>query len=315
MTPAEVFIGIDVSKKTLDVSGYPEKYQAQFSNDEAGRIQLLDAMREIQPALVVMEATGGLEFEAAALLATAAVPVAVINPRHARDFAKGLGLLAKTDQVDAWALARFAAAVRPEQRELKNEALRGLEEVLTRRRQLVDMVTAERNRQGQASASMSDEIEEHITWLKRRIKIADLDLGKAVKASPAWKAKADILASVPGIGHVATMTLLAELPELGNLDRRALCALVGVCPFNRDSGTLRGKRSIWGGRASVRAVLYMAALVATRHNPVIKQFYQKLLDAGKIKKVALVACMRKLLVILNSMVHNNTQWTATKLNG
>lgn len=310
ITQPEVFIGIDVSKKTLDVCSYPDKQKAQFSNDAAGHQQLLEAMRKVQPTLIVMEATGGLEFEATALLVTSGLPVAVINPRNARDFAKAVGLLAKTDQVDAWALARFASAVRPEQREIKSEALRGLEEVLTRRRQLVDMVTAESNRKGQASANMAKEIDEHISWLKQRIKSADLDLGKAVKASPAWKAKADVLTSVPGIGSVATFTLLAELPELGTLNRREICALVGVCPFNRDSGTLRGKRSIWGGRTSVRAVLYMAALVATRHNPVIKQFYQKLLDAGKLKKVALVACMRKLLVILNSMVRNNTPWAS-----
>jgi transposase len=303
-----MFFGIDVSKKQLDVASHPKKYQAQFSNDADGREALVEALRQQVPTLIVMEATGGLELEAAAALATAGLPVAVINPRHARDFAKAIGLLAKTDQVDAWALARFAEAVKPEQRALKDEGLRALEEVLTRRRQLVDMMTAEKNRKKQASEAMTKEIDEHINWLEQRIKKADLDLGRAVKASPVWKAKTDLLRSVPGIGAVGMMTLLTELPELGTLDRRAIAALVGVCPFNRDSGSLRGKRSIWGGRSSVRAVLYMTTLVATRWNPVIRQFYQKLLNAGKLKKVALVACMRKLLVILNSMVRNNTEW-------
>jgi transposase len=309
----EVFYGIDVSKKTLDVSAYPDAYRGQFNNDEAGRRQLVEVLQQRRSRLIVLEATGGLEFEITASLATAGLPVVVINPRQARDFAKALGLLAKTDQVDALMLARFAEAVKPEQRPIKNDSMRALEEVLTRRRQLVEMVTAESNRKLQVSSKMVKEIDEHIAWLKQRIKGADTDLGTTIKASPVWKAKADLLSSVPGIGPVTMCTLLAELPELGTLDRRQISALVGICPYNRDSGSFRGKRRIWGGRASVRSALYMAALVATRYNPIIKAHYQKLLATGKLKKVALVACMRKLLVILNAIMRNKTAWSATEI--
>ena len=310
----ELYCGIDVSKLTLDVDSVPTRGAAQFANDAAGRAGLVKLLLQRQPQLIVLEATGGLEFEIAAALAVAGLPVAVVNPRQARDFAKAIGLLAKTDQVDAWMLARFAQSVRPALRPFKSEELRALEEVLTRRRQLIEMVTAEQNRKLQASVKMAKDIEEHLDWLKQRIKGADTDLGHAIKASPVWKAKADLLQSVPGVGAVTIVTLLAELPELGTLDRRQISALVGVCPYNRDSGKFRGKRAIWGGRASVRAVLYMAALVATRYNPVIRRFYQKLLAAGKLKKIALVACMRKLLVTLNAMVRNNTAWAATTLS-
>ena len=310
-TSSEVYVGIDVSKKGLDLDCYPDSHKSHFSNDEAGHGALVDMLAPLQPKLIVVEATGGLEMAAVAMLAAAQLPVVVINPRQARDFAKALGILAKTDEVDAHVLARFAQAVKPELRPIKTSEVRELEEVLTRRRQLVEMVTAEQNRKGQVSSRMAKEIDEHLLWLKRRIKGADTDLGKAIKSSPAWQAKADLLSSIPGVGPVTMVTLLAELPELGELNRREIAALVGICPFNRDSGTYRGKRRIWGGRATVRAALYMAALVATRYNPTIKQFYQKLLNVGKVKKVALVACMRKLLTTMNAMVQNNTPWSAT----
>jgi transposase len=307
----DVYVGIDVSKKGLDVDSYPKSNRAHFSNDDAGHYSLVEALRLREPKWIIVEATGGLETAVVGQLAGAGLPVVVINPRQARDFAKALGILAKTDEVDAHVLARFGEAVKPAFRPIKPDDLRQLEEVLTRRRQLVDMVTAEQNRKLQASARMAKEIDEHLDWLKRRIKAADMDLGNAIKSSPVWRAKADLLSSIPGVGPVTMVTLLAELPELGQLNRREIAALVGICPFNRDSGAYRGRRRIWGGRASVRAVLYMAALVATRFNPTIRAYYQKLIAAGKLKKVALVACMRKLLTTMNAMVHNNSTWTAT----
>lgn len=306
-----LYVGIDVSKKGLDLDSYPSSNRAHFPNDEAGHQALVAALGLLQPALIVVEATGGLEMAMVVALASAGLPVVVINPRQARDFAKALGILVKTDEVDAHVLARFAEAVKPALRPVKADDVRELEEVLTRRRQLVDMVTAEQNRKLQVSAKMAKEIDEHLLWLKQRIKGTDTELGIAIKHSPVWQAKANLLASIPGVGKVTTVTLLAELPELGQLNRREISALVGVCPFNRDSGAYRGKRRIWGGRSTVRAVLYMATLVATRFNPTIRLYYKKLLSAGKLKKVALVACMRKLLTTMNAMVHNNTLWSAT----
>jgi len=306
----DIYIGIDVCKARLDVDSYPQSHRTSFTNDEAGRQALIEALRLLAPKGIVLEATGGLESAVACDLARAGMPVFVVNPRQARDFAKAIGLLAKTDQIDAFALARFAEAVKPAPRALKSDELHQLEEILTRRRQLVEMVTAENNRKTRASAKMAKAIDEHVDWLQRRIKGADTDLNDAIKRSPVWQAKSDLLKTIPGVGQVTVNTLLAELPELGELNRREICALVGVCPFNQDSGGSRGKRRIWGGRASVRSALYMAALVATRHNSVIKAFYQKLLATGKVKKVALVACMRKLLTTMNAMVQNNTPWAA-----
>lgn len=306
-----LYIGIDVSKSHLDVDGYPESHRSQFGNDAAGHQNLAAKLQSLQPRWIVVEATGGLEVELVSVLATAGLPVAVINPRQARDFAKAIGVLAKTDQVDAAVLARFGEAVKPALRPVKDGELRQLEDVLTRRRQLVDMVTAEQNRKLQASAVIAKEIDEHIDWLKQRIKGADGDLGRAIKASPIWHAKANLLASIPGVGMVTVTTMLAELPELGSLNRREISALVGVCPYNRDSGKMRGKRRIWGGRACVRSVLYMATLVGIRFNPVLKAAYERLLAAGKLKKVAIVACMRKLLVTMNAMLRDGTTWTAT----
>jgi transposase len=303
-----LYIGIDVSKAMLDIDAYPQSHAIQFSNDDIGRKQLSALLADWQPKLIVLEATGGLESPIAAELAMAGLSVAVVNPRQARDFAKALGVLAKTDAVDAQVLARFAEAIKPEARPLKSSDLMALDSVLTRRRQLVEMITAETNRHTQASGKIAKQIAQHLIWLRKRLAEADDDLDDAIAQSPLWKAKSDIITSIPGVGKVTATSLLAELPELGNLARREISALVGVCPFNRDSGRHKGRRAIWGGRASIRAVLYMAALVASRHNPVIKAFYQKLLAAGKMKKVALVACMRKLLVILNAMVKNNTLW-------
>ena len=312
-----LYIGIDISKATLDIDAYPlsatRLSTTQFSNDDIGRKQLTSLLLSLKPKLIVMEATGGLESPTAADLAMAGLSVAVINPRQARDFAKALGVLAKTDAVDAQVLARFAEAIKPEARPLKSSDLMALDSVLTRRRQLVEMITAESNRHNQASGKIAKQIAQHIIWLRKRLTEADDDLDAAIAQSPLWQAKADLIISVPGVGKVTATSLLAELPELGNLARREISALVGVCPFNRDSGGHKGRRAIWGGRASIRAVLYMAALVASRYNSVIKAFYQKLLAAGKMKKVALVACMRKLLVILNAMVKNNTPWRETQV--
>ena len=306
-----LYVGIDVSKSTLDLECYPQSNPAQFSNDEEGHQRLVKALLELQPARIVVEATGGMEMPAVIAMAAAQLPIVVINPRQARDFAKALGYLAKTDQVDAHVLARFAEAVKPELRPFKSSDVMTLEGILTRRRQLVEMVTAEQNRRARAAGAIVKDIDTHIVWLKQRIKGLDGELMTAIKSSPVWQAKSDLLSSVPGIGKVAITTFLAELPELGTLNRRQICALVGICPFNRDSGKYRGKRAIWGGRSSVRSVLYMATLVATRCNPLIAAFYQKLLDAGKLKKVALVACMRKMLVTLNAMLHDQTPWTIT----
>ena len=307
----DTYIGIDVCKDWLDVDGYPESCRTRLTNDEAGHLALIELLAPIAPKCIILEATGSLEFPAASALARAGMPVFIVNPRQARHYAKGIGLLAKTDQVDAFALARFGEGAKPTPRPLKSEELCRLEEILTRRRQLVEMVTAEKNRKARASHKIAKDIDEHLEWLARRIKGADTDLSDAIKQSPIWQAKSDLLNSIPGVGKVTVNTLLAELPELGQLNRREIAALVGICPFNRDSGGQRGKRHISGGRASVRSALYMAALVATRRNPVIAAFYQKLLAAGKMKKVALVACMRKLLTTMNVMVQNNTHWEAT----
>lgn len=304
-------IGIDVSKNTLDVDGFPTSHREQVKHDTDGISKLVAKLQGLQPQCVVLEATGGLEMELVSALAVVGLPVAVINPRQARDFAKAIGYLAKTDQVDAFVLAKFGSMVKPEPRPIKDEQLRELESILTRRRQLVDMLTAEKNRRGQAAAVVKKDIAEHISWLEQRIKGTDGELSKAVKNSPAWQAKTDLLLSVPGVGAITATTMLAELPELGALDRRQIAALVGVAPYSRDSGRMRGKRRIFGGRGCVRAILYMATLAAIRFNPVLKAMYKRLLEAGKMKKVAIVACMRKLLTVLNAMLHNGTMWSAT----
>jgi transposase len=264
----------------------------------------------LAPACVVLEATGGYERACAAALATAGLPVAVVNPRQVRDFAKATGQRAKTDRLDAAVLALFAERVGPQVRVLPDEAQADLAALLLRRRQLTDMLVAEKNRVPLARRAVRPSLKKHIAYLERELRIADTDLGEAIEASPLWRTQDDLLQSVPGIGPVASQTLLADLPELGQLSRRAIAALVGVAPVAHDSGAMRGKRVIAGGRAGVRTVLYMATLAATRCNPVIRAHYQHLLAAGKAKKVALIACMRKLLTILNAMLRDQRRWAS-----
>lgn len=303
-----IHVGIDVSKTHLDIDTYPDAAPQRHANDESGRLAACSQLQTLAPALIVVEATGGLESPLVGLLATKGLAVAVINPRQARDFAKAIGVLAKTDQVDAFMLARFAQAIKPPVRKLKPEETQALNAVLTRRRQLVEMVTAESNRQSSANAKVAKQIRQHIAWLEKWLDESNDDLDNMIRNSPLWQHKAEIMQSIPGVGRVTATTFLADLPEIGTLSRREISALVGVCPYSRDSGSFRGRRTIWGGRARVRAALYMAAIVASRHNPVIKAFYEKLTRAGKAKKVALVACMRKLLVIINTMLKNDSAW-------
>jgi transposase len=301
-------IGIDVSKATLDIASLPDGESWTVANDDQGLAALTPRLVALAPALIVLEATGGFEMLAALTLAKAGLPVAVVNPRQVRHFAKAMGRLAKTDALDAGMLAEFAQRVRPAPRPLPDEAAQLLESLLTRRRQIVDMLTAEKNRLGFARGPVRRDISLHIRWLEKRLTDVDGDLQDAVTASPLYHAKAELLRSVPGVGPVTTLTLLATLPELGQLSRHQIAALVGVAPLNRDSGTVRGKRMVWGGRAPVRAVLYMAALVGLKHNPVLRVFYERLRASGKPFKVAATACMRKLLTILNAMLHQNRRW-------
>jgi len=309
-----MYVGVDVAKAELVVAARPSDERWSVANDERGARTLAERLKRVAPALVVLEATGGYELAAVAALAAAGLPVVVANPRQVRDFARATGQLAKTDRIDAGVLALFAERVRPEVRPLPNEEAQELDAVLTRRRQLLEMLTAERNRLGQVAGRgrrpVKKSLKAHIAFLERELRVADTDLGAMVRASPAWREKDDLLRSVPGVGPVLSLTLLAELPELGRLSRREVAKLAGVAPLARDSGTLRGHRYVHGGRASVRAVLYMAALVATRRNPVIRAFYERLLAAGKPKKLALVACMRKLLTILNAMARSGVRWEA-----
>jgi transposase len=302
-------VGIDVSKERLDVCSLPDGGTFSVANDRAGIDELLARLLEgVRPELVVLEATGKYERPAAV-----AVAVAVVNPRQARDFAKAAGRLAKTDRIDAQVLARFAGAVGPRPSVLPDEEARVLQDILLRRRQLLEMMVAEKNRLQMASEAVARRIAAHVRWLEKELSRVDRELDEAVRESETWRANEELLRSVPGVGPVLARTLLAELPELGTLPRRRLCALVGVAPFNRDSGTFRGKRQVWGGRAPVRAALYMGALVATRHNPLIREFYERLLAAGKPKKVALVACMRKLLSILNAVMRDRVPWHSAHL--
>jgi transposase len=309
MSVTQVFVGIDVSKTQLDVAVRPAGRFAA-PNDEAGVAQVLERLRAVPPTLVVVEATGGLEIPLVGALATAGVPVVVVNPRQVRDFAKATGRLAKTDAVDAQTLAHFAEVLRPEPRPLPDEQTQALAAILARRRQLVEMLTAEQNRLASARQAVRKSLRAHITWLERELQHTDRDLASAIRESPVWREKEALLRSAPGVGPVLTTTLLANLPELGTLTGKQIAALVGVAPFNRDSGPWRGKRRVWGGRAQIRATLYMGALVAARFNPVIRAFYLRLCAAGKAKKVALTACMRKLLLILNAMLKHRTLWRA-----
>jgi len=276
---------------------------------------LVERLQAVQPTLIVLEATGGLERAATAALATAGLPVVVVNPRQARDFARATGQLAKTDALDARALAHFADVIRPTPRPLPDTQTQALRALLGRRQQLIGMRTAEQNRLAGPNAYLAKDIEAHITGLNERLATLDNDLETLLRASPVWRENDDLLQSAPGIGPVCAQTLLLELPELGTLTRQQIAALVGVAPLNCDSGTLRGRRMIWGGRAHVRTVLYMGTLVATRYNPRIKAFYERLLAAGKVKKVALTACMRKFLTILNAMLKHRTSWQCQEVQG
>jgi transposase len=302
------FIGIDVAKVQLEFACRPNGEAGAVSNDDGGIGELVARCRALTPTLIVCEATGGYEAALVAALATAGLPVVVVNPRQVREFAKATGQLAKTDAIDAQILALFAERVRPAPRALPDEAAQALDALLTRRRQLVEMLGAERNRLLVARPAVRRDLQQHIRYLERRLREADDDLHTAVKTSPLWRVKDDLLQSVPGVGRVVSLTLLAELPELGRLSHKEIAALVGVAPLNRDSGTLRGKRLVYGGRAPVRAALYMAALVASKCNPVIRAFYLRLRAAGKPAKVALTACMRKLLIILNAIARSGTPW-------
>jgi len=310
----QTYVGIDVSKARLDVAVIPSGESFSSPNDEEGIEKVVGRLRELQPALVLLEATGGLERRALARLVTAGLPAMAVNPRNVRDFGRSLGKLAKTDRIDAVILARFAEAVRPEWRPMADEQTRQLQEHLTRRRQIVEMITAEKNRLlAVEHRGIRKQIRASIEWLEKQLNINEYDLDQSIKETPVWREKADLLKSVPGVGRVTVNTMLALLPELGTLTRRQIAALVGVAPFNRDSGTLRGRRAVWGGRATVRSVLYMAALVGTRFNPTLKAMYLRLIAAGKRKKVALVACMRKLLTILNAMLRTRAPWRSPEI--
>ena len=305
----QVFIGIDVAKDRLDVHARPSGEAFPVARDGEGVAGLVERLRAMAPTLIVSEATGGFEQVVAGALASAGLPVVVVNPRQIRDFARALGRLAKTDQIDAETIALFAERVRPELRALPDEQARLLGELVTRRRQVIEMIVAEGNRARQLeSRRLKKRIDRHRAILQDELTEIEAELDEAIRGTPIWREKEDLLKSVPGVGDALARTLIAELPELGTLDRKKIAALVGVAPFNRDSGTLRGKRTVWGGRASIRATLYMAALVAARFNPVIARFYRRLLAAGKPKKLALTACMRKLLTILNAMLRDKTPW-------
>ena len=314
MEQTDTYVGIDVAKDRVDIAVRPTGHSWHTPYDEVQVALLVAQLQDLKPAGVVMEATGGLEVPLAAALAAAKLPVAVVNPRQVRDFAKSTGRLAKTDALDAHVWAHFAEAVHPEVRPLPDHDTRELNALTVRRSQLMTMLVAEKNRLGRATHAVSPRLQKHIDWLKMEIDDLDDELRATLQRSPAWREKDDLLRSIPGVGEQISFVILAHLPELGALDRKQIAALVGVAPMNRDSGTMRGKRSIWGGRARVRAALYMGALTASRCNPTIRDFYQRLLAAGKPKKVALTACMRKLLTIMNSIVTSGQRWHPLVIN-
>lgn len=309
MDPSPLAVGLDVSKSEIAVATLPAEAHWTSATTPAAIDQLIARLIELQPDVVVVEATGGYERAVVAAAVAAGLPIAIVNPRQVRAFAKAVGQLAKTDAIDAALLALFGARVRPAVRPLPDEETQALAALVARRRQLQDMLVSERQRLEKATTTpVRRDLRQHIRWLERRVDDVDEDIDGAIKRSPVWRVKDDLLQSVPGIGPTVARTLLAELPELGQLDRRAIAALVGVAPFNRDSGRTRGHRYIRGGRASLRASLYMGALVAARHNPVLRAYYQRLREAGKPGKVALVAVMRKLLTILNAMMKHQLKW-------
>jgi transposase len=305
----EQFVGIDVAKDRLDVHVRPGGEAFAVARDGKGLAMLVQRLQTLAPALVAMEATGGYETVVASAVGAAQLPLAVVNPRQIRDFARATGKLAKTDRIDAAAIAHFAEAVRPAPRPIPDAEAQALGELVARRRQVIEMIIAERHRRRLATQRrVIRAIERHLALLQAELSELEADIDGAIRKSPAWQADADLLVSVPGVGKATLRTLIAELPELGHLSRRKIAALVGVAPINRDSGTLRGRRTIAGGRPAVRTGLYMAALVASRANPVIAPYYAKLRAAGKTGKQALVACMRKLIVILNAILRDRKPW-------
>jgi len=303
-----VFVGIDVSKDSLDVAIGPQKEIITFSNDQNGVDALLKKLRRIDAQLIVFESTGGYELLAASCLAEAGLAVVIVNPRQVRSFAKATGILAKTDAIDARVIARFAEAVKPEVRQLKDRQTSELTAFVTRRRQIIEMIVAEKNRLKLANKRNKKDIKDHIRWLQKRLDRIETDIGKMIQSSPIWRCKDDILQSVAGIGPITSASLICDLPESGILSPKKIAMLAGLAPLNCDSGKFKGRRKIWGGRGSVRSILYMATLAAIRCNPAIKGFYQRLIAAGKCHKVAATACMRKLLIIVNAMLRDQTLW-------
>ena len=308
MRTAKVVVGIDVAKRRVDVAVRPSGEHWTAATDEVGLAGLVERLRPLGPTLIVLEATGGYETPVVAALSAAQLPVVVVNARQVRDFARALGQLAKTDAIDADVLAHFGEAVNPELRPLADELTQQLRDWVGRRRQLLEMLIAEEQRLLRARPGLRRQIQGHIEWLRAQLRDVDRELRTLIRDSPLWREREDLLRTAPGVGPILATTLLAEVPELGRLNRKEIAALVGVAPLNHDSGAYRGPRRIWGGRAPVRAVLYMAAVAALRCNPVIRAFYERLCAAGKPRKVALTACMRKLLTLLNAMMHRGTRW-------
>jgi transposase len=307
----ETFIGIDVAKRELEIAERPSGARWTAANDATGLAAVVGRLRERGVVRIVVEPTGGYEVAVVAALSAAGLPVVVVNARQVRDFARAVGRLAKTDAIDAAMLAYFAQAIRPALRPLPDELTRTLQDWVARRRQLLEMIGAEEQRLEMVQPAIRPQIHRHVEWLRRELREVDEELQRMLRSSPVWREQDDLLRTVPGVGPVLTRTLLAEVPELGQLNRRQIAALVGVAPLNWDSGQQRGTRHIWGGRAAVRNVLYMATVSAVRCNPVIRAFFTRLVAAGKPKKVALTACMRKLLTILNAMMHHRTAWKPT----
>jgi transposase len=306
----DLFIGIDVSKAYLDIFHYPNGESYSIENCDQKIILLAKKLKKLHPTLIVMEATAGMEILAATLLAQADLDVAVVNPPHVRYFARSKGILAKTDKIDANVIAQFAQAVKPPRRPLANENTRNLRALVNRRYHISQMLVAERNRKRFSERITHERIQLHIDWLLQEKKQVEAELCHMIEENPIWNEKNRLIRSIPGIGPVSASTILASLPELGALNRKQIAALVGVAPFNRDSGHMKGKRCVWGGRAQVRSVLFMATLAAIRHNPVITEFFERLTSNGKPYKVAMIACCRKLLVILNAMMANQIPWNA-----
>ncbi len=304
----EIFMGIDISKTQMDVAIWDNEETWEFSNEAKGWQEMVEKSKELNPSLIVVEASGGIEQPIVAELYLEKLPVAIVNPTRVRNFARSTGQLAKTDKLDARLIAHFAQAVRPKVRPLRTAEQEHLNALVTRRRQVVQILTAEKNRRSTTHSTLRKRLQQHIEWLNAELEGLDEEIEQYIQERPSWQKNATLLRSVPGVGPVTASTLLAELPELGTRNRQQIAALVGVAPLNKDSGKMRGKRRVFGGRAPVRRALYMATLVATRVNPVIRSFYEHLLAQGKEKKVALTACMRKLLVILNSMIRNQQTW-------